>query len=178
MFREIILPIFRSTRLCVTACGIMHRRCLPDNVEKRNKSVERRRTLHGTTPQKLSPSALSCPTLCYKTSSSVAKHESIARNIRRDRRSCGSSLLVIIYVTLSSLFKSHTQTCELKDTMAVIISSQYLYLFALWSLTFECTSSGLSVPFSACKHIQNIVTRNTCIQPPTTLTFRHRASSM
>ena len=29
MFREIILPIFRSTRLCVTACGIMHPRCLP-----------------------------------------------------------------------------------------------------------------------------------------------------
>ena len=27
MFRAIILPIFRSTRLCVTACGIMHRRC-------------------------------------------------------------------------------------------------------------------------------------------------------
>ena len=26
MFREIILPIFRSTRLCVTACGIMCRR--------------------------------------------------------------------------------------------------------------------------------------------------------
>ena len=25
MFREIILPIFRSTRLCVTACGKMHR---------------------------------------------------------------------------------------------------------------------------------------------------------
>jgi len=24
MFREIILPVFRSTRLCVTACGIMH----------------------------------------------------------------------------------------------------------------------------------------------------------
>jgi len=24
MFREIILPIFRSTTLCVTACGIMH----------------------------------------------------------------------------------------------------------------------------------------------------------
>ena len=24
MFREIILPIFRSTRLCVTACGVMH----------------------------------------------------------------------------------------------------------------------------------------------------------
>ena len=27
MFREIILHIFRSTRLCVTVCGIMHRRC-------------------------------------------------------------------------------------------------------------------------------------------------------
>jgi len=27
MFRAIILPIFRITRLCVTACGIMHPRC-------------------------------------------------------------------------------------------------------------------------------------------------------
>ena len=27
MFRAIILHIFRSTRLCVTACGIMHPRC-------------------------------------------------------------------------------------------------------------------------------------------------------
>ena len=27
MFRAIILPIFRSTRLRVTACGIMHPRC-------------------------------------------------------------------------------------------------------------------------------------------------------
>ena len=27
MFRVIILPIFRSTRLCVTACGLMHPRC-------------------------------------------------------------------------------------------------------------------------------------------------------
>ena len=27
MFRAIILPIFRSTRLCITACGIMHTRC-------------------------------------------------------------------------------------------------------------------------------------------------------
>jgi len=27
MFRAIILPIFRRTRLCVTACGIMHPRC-------------------------------------------------------------------------------------------------------------------------------------------------------
>jgi len=27
MFGAIILPIFRSTRLCVTACGIMHPWC-------------------------------------------------------------------------------------------------------------------------------------------------------
>ena len=27
MLRAIILPIFRNTRLCVTACGIMHPRC-------------------------------------------------------------------------------------------------------------------------------------------------------
>ena len=27
MFRAIILPIFRSTRLCVTACAIMYQRC-------------------------------------------------------------------------------------------------------------------------------------------------------
>jgi len=27
MFRAIILPIFRSTTLCVKACGIMHPRC-------------------------------------------------------------------------------------------------------------------------------------------------------
>ena len=27
MFRAIILPVFRNTRLCVTACGIMHPRC-------------------------------------------------------------------------------------------------------------------------------------------------------
>ena len=27
MFGKIILSIFRSTRLCVTACGTMHRRC-------------------------------------------------------------------------------------------------------------------------------------------------------
>ena len=30
MFRAMISPIFRSTRLCVTACGVMHRRrCRP-----------------------------------------------------------------------------------------------------------------------------------------------------
>jgi len=27
MFRAIIFPIYRSKRLCVTACGIMHPRC-------------------------------------------------------------------------------------------------------------------------------------------------------
>jgi len=27
MFRPIILHIFRNTRLCVTACGVMHPRC-------------------------------------------------------------------------------------------------------------------------------------------------------
>jgi len=27
MFRAMISPIFRSIRLCVTACGIMHPRC-------------------------------------------------------------------------------------------------------------------------------------------------------
>ena len=27
MFRAIILPNFRSTRLCITVCGIMHQRC-------------------------------------------------------------------------------------------------------------------------------------------------------
>ena len=34
MFREIILPIFRSIRLCVTACGVMHpARCCRDCTE-------------------------------------------------------------------------------------------------------------------------------------------------
>jgi len=28
MFRAIISPILGSTRLCITACGIMHRRCI------------------------------------------------------------------------------------------------------------------------------------------------------
>ena len=31
MFRVTILPIFRSTRLCVTACGIMQLRCCRQN---------------------------------------------------------------------------------------------------------------------------------------------------
>ena len=32
MFREIILLMFRSTRLCVTVCGIMHPRCCRPSV--------------------------------------------------------------------------------------------------------------------------------------------------
>jgi len=52
------------------------------------------------------------------------------------------------------LLKSHTQTCKFtiyQDTIAVTVSSQiclFLYIFPLWSLTFECTCSGLSVRFS------------------------------
>ena len=42
MFREIILPIFRSTRLCVTACGVMH----PHDVAGRRSSV----TVYMTVP--------------------------------------------------------------------------------------------------------------------------------
>ena len=38
MFREIILPIFRSTRLCVTACGVMHTpRCCRPPVRERGR---------------------------------------------------------------------------------------------------------------------------------------------
>ena len=37
MFRASITPIFRSTRLCVTACGIMHSRsCRPVAWKRRN----------------------------------------------------------------------------------------------------------------------------------------------
>ena len=39
MFRAMITPIFRSTRLCVTACGIMHpRRCRPVAWKRRNST--------------------------------------------------------------------------------------------------------------------------------------------
>ena len=37
MFRTTILPIFRSTRLGVTACGIMHPRCCRPVAWKRRK---------------------------------------------------------------------------------------------------------------------------------------------
>ena len=41
MFREIILPIFRSTRLCVTACGVMHTpRCCRPKTLKTPKNTE------------------------------------------------------------------------------------------------------------------------------------------
>ena len=50
MFRGIIFPIFRSTRLCVTACGIMHPRCCrPPAVKikmKIQRSSERRQPLN------------------------------------------------------------------------------------------------------------------------------------
>jgi hypothetical protein len=41
MSRAIILPIFRSTRLCVTACGIMHPRCCQPAAWKRRDSASR-----------------------------------------------------------------------------------------------------------------------------------------
>ena len=41
MFRTIISPIFRSTRLCVTACGIKHPRCYRPVVWKRISSTSR-----------------------------------------------------------------------------------------------------------------------------------------
>ena len=41
MFRAIISPIFRSTRLCVTAYGIMHPRCCRPVSWKRRKSASR-----------------------------------------------------------------------------------------------------------------------------------------
>ena len=41
MFRAIILPIFRSTRLCVTARGIMHPRCCRPVAWKRMNSASR-----------------------------------------------------------------------------------------------------------------------------------------
>ena len=39
MFRAIILPIFRSTRMCVTVCGIMHPRCCRPVAWKRRKRI-------------------------------------------------------------------------------------------------------------------------------------------
>ena len=39
MFRAIILSVFRSTRLCVTACGIMHPRCCRPVAWKRRNGI-------------------------------------------------------------------------------------------------------------------------------------------
>jgi len=44
MFRAIISPIFRSTRLFVTACGIMHPRCCRPAAWKRRNSSSRHYT--------------------------------------------------------------------------------------------------------------------------------------
>jgi len=41
MFRAMISPIFRSTRLCVTDCGIMHPRCRWTVAWKRRNSVSK-----------------------------------------------------------------------------------------------------------------------------------------
>ena len=41
IFRATISPIFRSTRLCFTACGIMHRRCCRPVAWKRSSSTSR-----------------------------------------------------------------------------------------------------------------------------------------
>ena len=41
IFRAIILHIFRSARLCATACGIMHPRCCRPVIWKRRKSASR-----------------------------------------------------------------------------------------------------------------------------------------
>ena len=38
MFREIILPILRSARLCVTSSGIMHPRCCRPVASKRRNT--------------------------------------------------------------------------------------------------------------------------------------------
>ena len=49
MFREIILPMFRSTRLSVTACGAMHSRCCrpkAGNIGRPDLSLENLVTLH------------------------------------------------------------------------------------------------------------------------------------
>ena len=41
MFQVLISPIFRCTRLCVTACGIMHPRCCRSIAWKRSSSASR-----------------------------------------------------------------------------------------------------------------------------------------
>ena len=41
MFRPLSPPIFRSTRLCVTACGLMHPRCCRSVAWKRSSSASR-----------------------------------------------------------------------------------------------------------------------------------------
>ena len=45
MFRAIISPIFRSTRLCATACSIMHPRCCRPGAWKLSSSTSRLPTM-------------------------------------------------------------------------------------------------------------------------------------
>ena len=58
MFREIILPIFRSTRLCVTACGMMYTRCCRPPAGKRFfrsvKITDRSRVRYGPLSNRVS----------------------------------------------------------------------------------------------------------------------------
>jgi hypothetical protein len=42
IFRAMISPIFRSTRLCLRACGVMHPRCCRPVAWKRSSSASRR----------------------------------------------------------------------------------------------------------------------------------------
>jgi hypothetical protein len=52
MFRAIILPIFRSTRLCVTACGIMHPRCCrPATGRQHRGCIIRQAVTHSSAPE-------------------------------------------------------------------------------------------------------------------------------
>ena len=51
MFREIILPIFRSTRLCVTACGVMHRWCCRPSAGNIIGNVDNRGCVEGSEGQ-------------------------------------------------------------------------------------------------------------------------------
>ena len=67
MFREIILPIFRSTRLCVTVCGIMR----PHDVAGRWPATS---WVHYTTNCNTQSSAPEEPSLGYLEKSVAYKH--------------------------------------------------------------------------------------------------------
>ena len=71
MFREIILPIFRNTRLCVTVCGTMHPRCCrppPGNI------VGALFHSLGTTGLKVEPSLSPLPFDCFSNIGRLMVH--------------------------------------------------------------------------------------------------------